>query len=259
MEESKKGNIEIILKYIATNKIDNRIKIFGNFFVKKNKNNCKMIIDSEEYGLCSYLDKRKINTKNNIFEIKLKIIKPLTTMEKMFSNCDSLISFSSRNLDTSKVKSTSNMFKGCKKLFELKGISNWITSEIKDMSSMFKGCELLFYLPDISIWDTSKVTDMNSMFSECSSLLALPDISKWNMTNVSDISCMFMRCYCLLNFPDISKWNTSNFNFMSDLFNGCYSLYYLSDISGWDTSNLAFNSDIFRECLSLPKKNIGMN
>ena len=82
MEKEKKENITIILKYIANYNFNNQIKIFGKSFVESNKNNCKMIIDSKEYLLCTYLNKNQINAKNNIFEIKLKIIKPLTTLKK---------------------------------------------------------------------------------------------------------------------------------------------------------------------------------
>lgn len=244
----------INLKYIANKNSDNKIKIFGESFVKKNSKNCKMIINKKEYLLKAFLDKNAIISKNNIFEIKLKIIKPLQTMKEMFLKCEYLKSFFENNLDISSVTDISNMFYECKNLSELSDISKWNTSKITDMSYMFKGCELLYYIPDISTWDTSKVNDMSFMFAECSGLTILPDISRWNISNVTDLSCMFMGCSSLLDIPDISRWNTSNINYMSNMFKDCVSLTCLSDISNWDTSNLAFINDIFRECLSLPKK-----
>ena len=248
---------EIILKYKIDSFNENKIKLFGEYFVENNQKNCKIIIDNKEFILCSHFDKNKLKTKNNILEIKLKIKKPLNTMKDMFSNCNSLISFKDNNLDTSKITNLSNLFNGCKKLSELSDISKWDTSQVSDMSCMFKGCELLLNIPDISIWDTSNVTDMNSMFSKCSSLITLPDISIWNISKVTDMSSMFEDCSSLSKFPDISKWNTININFISDMFKGCSSLSSLSDISKWDISNLAFFNDIFRGCLSLislPKK-----
>ena len=260
MEKTKNQNKEehklIILKYITNKNNDNKIKIFGEFFVKKNKKNCKIIINKKEYMLNTYLDKNTINSKSNIFEIKLKIIKPLQTLKEMFLNCAYLKSFLENNLDISNVTDISNMFYECKNLSELSDISKWNTSKITDMSNMFKGCELLYYIPDISGWDTSNVNDMSYMFAECSGLPILPDISKWNISNVTDLSCMFMGCSSLLEFPDISKWDTSNINYMSNMFKDCVSLTCLVDISNWDTHNLAFINDIFRECLSLPKKSI---
>ena len=244
---------EIILKY-KTNFINNKLKIFGERFVKNNKKNCKIITDKKEYNLISHLEKNESNSNNNILEIKLKIIKPLINMKEMFSNCESLISFDDNNLNTSNVTDISYMFYECHNLSELSDISKWDTSKINDMSNLFKGCQLLINIPDISKWDTSKVNDMSSMFGECSSLLKLPDISKWNIKNVTDISSMFEGCSSLSYFPDISIWNTSNINYMSDMFKGCFSLSSLSDISKWDISNLAFINNIFRGCLSLPKK-----
>ena len=243
-------NNEILLRYKVNSK-DNKIKLFGKKFVERNKKSCKIIIDSKEYQICSHLDKSKIDQNIQILEIKLKINKQLTTMKDMFSNCDSLITFTNNNLDTSKVIDTSYMFYECKQLSDLSDISKWDTSKITDMNSMFKGCELLLKIPNISKWDMSQVTDMNSMFEGCSCLLSLPDISKWNIINVTDVSHMFEGCSSLSYFPDISKWNTKNINYMSDMFKGCASLSCLSDISKWDTSNLAFMNDIFRGCLSL--------
>ena len=244
---------EIILKY-KTNFINNKLKIFGERFVKNNKINCKIIINKKEYNLISHLEKKESNSNNNVLEIKLKIIKPLINMKEMFSNCESLISFDDNYLNTSNVTDISYMFYECHNLSELSDISKWDTSKITDMSNLFKGCQLLINIPDISKWDTSKVNDMSSMFGECSSLLKLPDISKWNIKNVTDVSSMFEGCSSLSYFPDISIWNTSNINYMSDMFKGCFSLSSLSDISKWDISNLAFINNIFRGCLSLPKK-----
>ena len=243
-------NNEILLRY-KINYTDNTIKLFGKKFVDNNKKSCRIIIDNKENKICTYLDKNKIDQNKQILEIKLKINKPLNTMKDMFSNCDSLISFTENNLNTSKVTDISYMFYECKQLSEISDISKWDTSNITNMNSMFKGCELLINIPNISKWDTSQVTDMNSMFKGCSCLLSLPDISNWNLINVTDVSCMFEGCSSLSYFPDISKWNTKNIIYMSDMFKGCSSLSCLSDISKWDTSNLAFMNDIFRGCLSL--------
>ena len=143
MENAKKNiNInkeknEIILKY-KTNINNNKLKVFGEHFVKNNIRNCKMIIDKKEYKLLSYWNKNESNIINNILEIKLKIIKPLTNMMEMFSNCESLISFNDNNLNTSNVTNISYMFYECSNLSEISDISKWYTSNITDMNIYLK-------------------------------------------------------------------------------------------------------------------------
>ena len=78
------------------------IIIFGNKFVKNNKNKCKMIIDNKEYELMSEYNIE--NYKKNRLEIKLKVINNIIDMSYMFYNCQSLLSLP----DISKIN-TSNV------------------------------------------------------------------------------------------------------------------------------------------------------
>ena len=64
------------------------INIFGDEFVKNNKNICKMIIDNEEYEI---KEKHYYYNKNNL-NIKLKGINNITNMSHMFYGCSSLLS-----------------------------------------------------------------------------------------------------------------------------------------------------------------------
>ena len=109
------------------------IKLFGEEFVKNNKERCKMIINNKEEEICEYLDIEK-----NILEIKLKEIKIIYNMSYMFHNCESLES--------------------------LPDISQWNTSNITDMSYMFADCKSLKSLPDISKLNTSNINNISKYF-----------------------------------------------------------------------------------------------
>ena len=155
---------------------DNEIKLFGETFVKNNKDKCVLIIDEKEHELCENINRDDITCiKKNILKIKLKEVKTITDMSYMFSNCCTLI--------------------------DLRDISEWDTSSVTNMNHMFDNCEALLNLPDISKWDTSNVTDFSYMFNYCISLSTLPDISKWEIKNTSDISNMFLDCKESLNIP----------------------------------------------------------
>jgi len=79
--------------------------------VKKNKKNCKLIIDNKEYEITEEYNIKQY--KNNKLKIKLEGINNITDMSFMFEGCSSLIS--------------------------LPDISKWNTNNIKDMKGMFEG------------------------------------------------------------------------------------------------------------------------
>ena len=136
---------EIIIKYKIGN--ENKIRIFGDTFVKNNKSNFQMIINGKNYKLDSFY---KIKKENEILEIKLKQIRNVNNFGYMFSECFSLT--------------------------ELPDISKLNTDNVTNMEFMFNKCRSLSSLPDISKWNTDNVTNMKAMFQLCSSLTKLPDI-----------------------------------------------------------------------------------
>ena len=82
-----------------------KLKLFGDEFVKNNINNCKIIIDGNEYKLCNYINIADFNYDDSkIFKIQLTGIKSITDMSYMFHKCDNLFSVSYLlQINTSKV------------------------------------------------------------------------------------------------------------------------------------------------------------
>ena len=66
-------------------------KLFGERFVRNNKNNCKIVINGKEKELVSFYDIERLE-ENEILEIKLKGINNIKDMSYMFCGCLSLIS-----------------------------------------------------------------------------------------------------------------------------------------------------------------------
>ena len=229
------------------NKSNDNIRIFGNEFVKNNKNKIKLEIEGKEYELIEYY---KIND-NNILEIEIKGIENITNFSYMFCGCSSLSHINLSNFNTINVTNMSCMFSWCSSLSNISDISIWDTKNVTNMNSMFCGCSSLLQLPDISNWNINNVINLNSMFYKCSSLLFLPNISKWNTTNVINMEYIFYKCSSLLSLPDLSKWNTKNVTNMCSMFSGCSSLLNLPDISKWNTNNVTNINNIFNGCLSL--------
>ena len=233
------------------------VRIFGDDFVKKNKNNCYLLIDGKERELCETLTLNEFNEINGLLEIILIEKNIITDMSYMFSDGVlnpqiSLIIVSDKSeWDTTNVTNMSYMFYKCISLKYLPAISKWNTTNVSNMSGMFCGCQSLKSLPEISEWNTTNVTDMSHMFSDCQLLKSLPDISNWNTTNVKDMSYMFLGCQLFKSLPDLHKWNIKNVTNMSHMFGNCSSLVSLPDISQWNTTNVKDMSSMFGMCFSL--------
>ena len=70
------------------------IRIFGKYFVKQNKNKCKIIYNNKKYKLKEYFNEIDNNYNPKIKEIKIKLtgINHITNMKKMFRGCIHLTS-----------------------------------------------------------------------------------------------------------------------------------------------------------------------
>ena len=251
---------EIILTYKINKKLDNndKIRIFGNYFVENNKKKCNIIYEEKIYPLnCFFYYKNIINYDKNddnnfILKIKLIGINDIVYANEMFNKCNFLLSISEdfSKWDTSQIANMSYMFCECESLLSLPDISLWNTSKVTDMSFMFSNCSSLLYFPDISKWDTSRVSNMGWMFNGCSSISFLPDISKWKTSKVMGMSCIFSRCSSLHELPDITKWNTSNLIFMNGMFSLCYSLSFLPDITRCYLDKVNFTDSLVNKAIN---------
>ena len=85
-------NKDIINKMTIIYNINNqnRIKIFGKYFVENNKNNCNLIINSIKQELTDYIEIKEKEQKH--LEIKLIESNIITNMYAMFYECRSLSS-----------------------------------------------------------------------------------------------------------------------------------------------------------------------
>ena len=163
-------NIKLKKKYLKEDSeiktTKNKIILFGEKFVEKNKDICKIYIEGKEKELISVYSNERLK-ENEKLEIKLKGVKNIIDM--------------------------SYMFYGCFSLFSIPDISKWDTFNITNMSHAFDGCLFLIDLPDISKLNTYNVSDMSYMFKDCESLQILPDITKWRMDYVNNVSYIFFK------------------------------------------------------------------
>ena len=113
---------EITIKYKINN--DEKLRIFGDIFIKNNKNNFQMYINKNRYELNNIIDIKNLKTEKNILEIKLNEINKISDISFMFDDCTSLISVSCLDkIEVNQINNMRLMFNNCNNLYFLSGIS----------------------------------------------------------------------------------------------------------------------------------------
>ena len=110
--------------------------IFGDEFVKNNKNNIELIINGNKNNLIEKYNLRKGENK-----IKIIIKNKIKNLKFMFDECKSLKNIEEiKYLDTKEIEDFSFMFCSCSSLSDIKGLENWDVSNGKDFSCIFYEC-----------------------------------------------------------------------------------------------------------------------
>ena len=96
------------------NRVWERVNLFGEYFVKTNRDKCKIIYKNKEYGLMEYFNINDIDKNEDYISIELTGIDKITNACSMFEECDSFITIPDiSNWDTSNIQSMSYMFSKC--------------------------------------------------------------------------------------------------------------------------------------------------
>ena len=248
--------------------------LFGKIFVENNRDNIQLIVNDKKFQLIE-----KYDLKKGINKIQMIILNKLTNLERMFSNCISLINIDElKFLDTKEVNdfslmfwkclSLSNikaleywdvsngkkfkyMFAGCSSLSDLKPLENWDVSNGKKFKYMFGGCRLLSDLKPLKKWDVSNGDNFGYMFRECSSLSDLNGLENWDISNGIKFKYMFYECISLSDIKALEYWDVSKGNNFEYMFAGCSLLSDLKPLKNWDVSNGDNFEYMFSGCSSL--------
>ena len=131
-------------------------RIFGNDFVKRNKNKFRIIYNNKEYQLKEFFEEIDKNCKSGEeIKLKLRFLHNILNLSKMFFNCLNLLLI----------------------IDDAKANEERINAKSKYGLSICKNKEK----------ESFKIIDTNRMFYGCESLISIPDISDWNMENVTNM------------------------------------------------------------------------
>lgn len=182
-----------------------------------------------------------------IFDVSFSEFYPKTTSEwfRMGINIKSITGF--ENLNTEEVSSMYRMFSQCELLTSL-DLDYFVTSNVENMAEMFYLCKKIETL-DLSNFDTKEVTDMNSMFGGCWSLKSVR-IDNFNTQKVTNMVGMFSACSQLEKL-DLSSFNTAKVEGTYYMFHGDKNLATIYVSKMWTTESVTFGSYMFDDCTNL--------
>ena len=234
--------------------IDNYI--IGKFLIIQ-ANSTEIILNGD-YGKSTlvdiYLNNKKIDfsqtfvfPKAGEYTIRYDFKEKLSGMDRLFYQCESLISLDLSHFDASNVKEMDSTFRESRNLLSV-NLTNFDASKVTYLGGLFKYCTGLISL-DLSTFKTSDaLKDTRNMFDNCVSLKDL-NLENFYTKNVEVMYYMFMGCKSLKTL-DLSSFNTENVLTMRDMFISCTSLTELK-IKSFNTKKVKDMKDMFRQCSSL--------
>ena len=221
--------------------------IFGETFVKNNKNNIELIINRKPNKL---VDKYVLLKGKNV--IKMIIKNDLKNIEEMFNGCKTLVNINPlKDLDIKYITSMNGIFNGCNSLKDIKPLENWNVSKIEDLSYLFYSCKSLTDINPLKNWDVSICKKFKRMFSECNFLSDISALKNWNVSNGDNFSGMFYECYYLEDLTPLNNWNVSNCYDFGHMFGRLKILTDLTRLKNWNVAKSENFKCTFYECKKL--------
>ena len=267
-------NKKFNFKYLV-NKEKEEIYLFGEEFVKNNKDKSYLIIDNIDCELRSkYTFLRKgeqivtlVIKDNNInfkhlFHFSIEFDQVCCLGLNIFDSDDdeydlkykrinNLIDISSlENLDVSECEDLSFMFFGCVNVKNFDCLKNWDISKCKNLRGIFGYCSFS-NVNFLSFWKFYNAINLRSMFYYCYELNDIKGCKEWNVEKVEDFRFMFSNCKSLTDVNDLQNWNMQNAKYIGNMFSYCVNLNNINSLFKWKLNNKVNKDYIFLGCINL--------
>ena len=180
---------------------------------------------------------------NSLSSIDLSMFKTdnVTNMEGLFNNCSSLSSLDLSQLNTENVTNMRMMFSGCSMPLDLSKLN---MDKVQNISYMFQNYEANLDLSKLSLGTST--TNMQGMFSGYKGESI--SIDNWNLSNVSNITSLFSGS--TTSSISLSNFDLSSATSISNMFYNCANLTSLT-LTNFDTSNITNMGSMFYGCAAL--------
>ena len=224
---------------------DDVLRIFGKYFVKHNKNKCKIIYKNKKYELKEYFEEIDNNYNKNYEIIKLKLIgiNNISDISEMFYGCihlTSILEYPKENniIEPNNINPLNNPGTSLSEekksniINKTDNNNNLCLIEDSYETNIYNN-DLIKELDDLSLsnFTISINNDSSNSFNTIENIINYFQNTNLKVGKLINTSCLFSGCISLMSVPDISKWNISNVVYMNAMFYNCSSLISFPDLS----------------------------
>lgn len=123
-------------------------------------------------------------------------------------------------------------FKGCDRLVDLTGLSNWV-GEIYNIEEAFAICDSLVDISGVHGLDVSHVTNFTAVFAFSTHILSLNGLEGWDVSNGQTFYRMFKGNPWIADISALANWDLSHATQLSEMFYGCAWVTDISMLTNW--------------------------
>ena len=142
-------------------------------------------------------------------------------------------------------------FKGCDRLVDLTGLSNWV-GEIYTIEEAFAICDSLVDISGVHGLDVSHVTNFTAVFAFSTHIVSLDGLEGWDVSNGQTFYRMFKGNPWIADISAIANWDLSHATQLGEMFHGCAWVTDISMLTNWriNTQNVGGMFTDGRACYS---------
>ena len=247
---------------------NNKVRILGEKFVKKNKYKCKIIYKNKAFELKEWLEDIDENYNHNEFiKLKLKFVYNDIDISNLFEGCNRLLSvkrvsngnskkilietseaylseyqnkYVKLQMDNNNQIENNNLYRDKNELPST--ISSLLIIKINNVENI----DEIFFNKNNVINEIKGINKINTDKEDnlCRILLDYNKTNISNKINIINMANTFNGCNILKEVKIINSFNTSKVNNIISMFKGCNELENL-DLSNFNTSNVTNMENMF--------------
>ena len=134
--------------------------------------------------------------------------------------------------DVAVLHNMAGFFKGCDRLVNLTGLSNWV-GEINSIEEAFALCDALVDISGAHGLDVSNVTNFSGVFAYSTHIVSLDGLEDWDVSNGENFYRMFKGCVWVSDISALENWDMANATQLGEMFNGCAWVTSVDDLKNW--------------------------
>ena len=262
----KKGNQGKTFDFVyLINEAPLEIDIFGETFVKRNKDNCYLIYCGKSYRLSTRFtfyekgenilslaieeDDLRLKGMFCFFDVRNKTEEDFCYNISEDEDEDNFLIDASclEHLDVSLCNDLGFMFYNCKNVKNFDFLKEWNVTKATNFTNMFTFCNF----SDVSFlskWNMKNAENLDYMFWGCGNLNDLTGIQNWKLENAKSFGRMFGNCKNLTNANALQNWNMTQATDISYMFENCINLVKINALNNWKLDSKVDKQNVIIEC-----------